>query len=155
MITSVYPGVGQTSYTVNETDSVVFECTATGIPAPDLMFNFGDIATRVDIMDSSTPVEVARSQDGETVFQVTRTAVINSTVDSDSGLYMCTASNDVGNDLETVADSFELIVQGIVRIYTPVAILFVYQVLLQIFSAPVCVRACVCCMGYLVYVLFV
>ncbi len=112
VITSVYPEIGQTNYTVNETDSVVFECTATGIPAPDLMFNFGDIATRVFIMNSSTAVEVARSQDGETVFQVTRTAVINSTVDSDSGVYMCTASNDVGSELET----FDLIVQGIVPV---------------------------------------
>ncbi len=113
VITSVYLEVGQTSYTVNETDSVVFQCTATGIPTPGLMFNFGDIATKVDIVDTSTPVEVARSQDGETVFQVTRTAVINSTVDSDSGVYMCTASNNVGNGLETVEESsFELTVQG-------------------------------------------
>ena len=108
MVTSVYPEVTQTSYTVNETDSIVFECKATGIPAPDIDFDFGDITARVDVRESSLPVEVTRNQDGEIVYQVTRTAMINRTMDSDSGVYMCGANNDVGMDQE----SFELIVQG-------------------------------------------
>ena len=108
VVTSVYPEVGQTNYTVNETDSIIFECTATGIPAPDIDFDFGDITARVDVRESSLPVEVTRNQDGEIVYQVTRTAMINRTMDSDSGVYMCGANNDVGMDQE----SFELIVQG-------------------------------------------
>ena len=115
MIVSVYPEDGQTSYTVNEMDSVVFECVATGIPTPDVDFNFSPIESRVIVNDSSTVVEVMRSGDEEIVFQVTRTAIINSTVDSDSGVYWCTADNDAGSDPKTVNGSFELIVQGTCR----------------------------------------
>ena len=35
-ITSVYPEVGQMNYTVNEADTVTFECSATGIPLPTI-----------------------------------------------------------------------------------------------------------------------
>ncbi len=108
VVTSVYPEVEQTSYTVNETDSIIIECTATGIPAPEIDFDFGDITARVDVRESSVAVEVTRSQDGETIYQVTRTAMINRTVDADFGMYMCVASNDVRMDQE----SFELVIQG-------------------------------------------
>ena len=108
VVTSVYPEVELTNYTVNETDSIIFECTATGIPAPEIDFDCGNITARVDVRESSLPLEVTRSQDRETVYQVTRTAIINKTMDSDSGVYMCVANNDVGMDQE----SFELTVQG-------------------------------------------
>ena len=108
MVTIVYPGVEQTNYTVNETDSIIFECTATGIPAPEIDFDFGNITARVDVRESSLPVEVTRSQDRETIYQITRTAMINRTMDSDSGVYMCVANNEYGMDQE----SFEFIVQG-------------------------------------------
>ncbi len=108
LITSVYPEVGQTSYTGNETDSIIIDCTATGIPAPEIDFDYGDITARVDVTESSLPVEVIRSQDGETVYQVTRTAMINRTMDSDSGVYICVANNEYGMDQE----SFELIIKG-------------------------------------------
>ncbi len=109
VVTIVYPEVGQTNYTVNETDSIIFECTATGIPAPEIDFDFGNITARVDVRESSSPVEVTRTQDGETVYQVTRTAMINRTMDSDSGVYMCVANNEYGMDQE----SFQLTIQGI------------------------------------------
>ena len=98
------------NYTINETDPVTFECTATGIPAPDIGFNFSSIASRVQVSGvPSSPIEVARMSDGEMVYQDTRTAVITSTVDSDSGVYECIAINDIpGMDSE----QFELIVQG-------------------------------------------
>ena len=108
VVTIVYPEVELTNYTVNETDSIIFECTATGIPAPEIDFDFGVITARVDVRESSSPVEETRIQDGETVYQVTRTAMINRTMDSDSGVYMCVANNEYGMDQE----SFELIVQG-------------------------------------------
>ena len=108
VVTSVYPEVGLTSYTVNETDSIIFECTTTGIPAPEIDFDFGNITARVDVRESSSPVEVTRNQDGETVYQVTRTAMINRTMNSDSRVYLCVANNDAGMDQE----SFKLIVQG-------------------------------------------
>ncbi len=110
VVTSVYPEVGQTSYTVNETDSIIIECTATGIPAPEIDFDFGNITARVDVREikSSLPVEVTRNQDGETVNQVTRTAMINRTMDSDSGVYMCVANSEYGMNQE----SFQLIIKG-------------------------------------------
>ncbi len=108
MVTIVYPEVGLTSYTVNETDSIIIECTATGIPAPEIDFDFGNITARVDVRESSSPVEVIRSQDGETVYRVTRTAMIIRTVDSDSGVYTCVANSEYGMDQE----SFDLIIKG-------------------------------------------
>ena len=110
VVTSVYPEVGQMNYTVNESEPVTFECTATGILAPNIEFNFSNIASRVQTGTPSTPIEVARMSDGEMVYQVTQTAVLNSTVGSDSGMYWCIATNDIpGVDSE----QFELIVQGI------------------------------------------
>ncbi len=132
MIVSVYPEDGQTSYTVNEMDSVVFECTATGIPAPDVVFDFGLIESRVIVNDSSTVVEITRSEDEETVFQVTITAFINSTVDSDSGVYWCNASNNVSGDPNTVNGSFDLIVQGTCRVVIHVLLCHRMAILLLI-----------------------
>ena len=109
VVTSVYPEVGQMNYTVNESEPVTFKCTATGIPAPDIEFNFNMIASHVQTGTLSTPIEVARTYDGEMVYQVTQTAVINSTVDSDFGVYQCTATNDI---LGRKSTEFELIVQG-------------------------------------------
>ncbi len=117
---------------MNETDSIIFECTATGIPAPEIDFDCGNITARVDVIGRAlSPVEVTRSQDGETVYQVTRTAIINKTMDSDPGVYMCVANNDVGMDQE----SFELTVQGDVistaralnlRISPPACFIYLY-----------------------------
>ena len=97
------------NYTVNESEPVTFECTATGIPDPDIEFNLSSIASRVQVGGPSTPIEVSRMSDGEMVYQVTRTAVITSTVDSDSGVYECIATNDIPG-MDSV--HFELIVQG-------------------------------------------
>ena len=111
VVISVYPEVGQTSYTVNETEHITFVCTATGIPPPDIDFNFTTIESRVQVNDPSDPIEVARMSDGEIVYQVTRTAVIDSARDSDSGVYECIATNDVPERAVDIVQ-FELIVQG-------------------------------------------
>ena len=97
------------NYTVNESEPVTFECTATGIPVPDIWFNFSSITSRVQVGVPSSPIEVTRMSDGEMVYQVTRTAVITSTVDSDSGVYECIATIDITG---THSAHFELIVQG-------------------------------------------
>ncbi len=81
---------------------------ATGIPAPEIDFDFGNITARVDVRESSLPVEETRNQDGETVNQITRTTMINRTMDSDSGVYMCVVNNEYGMDQE----SFQLIIKG-------------------------------------------
>ena len=108
----MYPEVHQVNYTVNESDSVTFECIATGIPAPNIYFNFTSITSRVQVSVLSSPIEVTRLSDGEMVYQVTQTAVITSTVDSDSGVYECIATNDIPG-MDSV--QFELIVQGMSR----------------------------------------
>ena len=112
VVTSVYPD-GQLTYTVNEGNSVTFECTTTGIPDPEITwmrngmaFNSSD--QRVMIRSMPTIMEVMRDSDNETVFEVTQTLTLNTTMDSDSGMYECVAMNDVGQD----SSFFELIVQG-------------------------------------------
>ena len=97
------------NYTVNESEPVTFECTAAGIPAPDIYFNFTSITSRVQVSVPSSPIEVTRMSDGEMVYQVTQTATIASTVDSDSGVYECIVTNDIPG-MDSV--QFELIVQG-------------------------------------------
>ena len=111
MVTSVYPEVGQTNYTVNETEPVMFECTATGIPAPDIEINSVNKTSRVQVVATSTPIEVVRIFDQEVVYLVTQTAAIYSTVDADTGVYQCIARNNIP-EMATDSAQFEFIVQG-------------------------------------------
>ena len=109
-VTSVYPEMIQ-NYTVNEGNSVIFECSATGIPAPVITWlrNGRELNSatdsRVTIRNASAPISFIRG-DSETVLEVSRTLTLDNTVDSDSGLYECRATNVAG----TNADSFEVIV---------------------------------------------
>ena len=113
-VTRVYPDVGQMNYTVNETDTVTFECSATGIPPPTITWlrngmelnNVTD--SRVTVGD---PMETDFERgDGETVSMVTRTLNLINTTDDDSGMYTCMAANDANPGEDTV--DFELIVQS-------------------------------------------
>ena len=116
MVTSVYPEVGQMNYTVNEADRVTFECSATGIPPPTITWlrngmelnNMTD--SRVTVGD---PMETnfTRANVGETVSLVTRSLNLINTIDGDSGMYTCMATNDADPRSNTTA--FELIVQGL------------------------------------------
>ena len=115
MVTSVYPEMGQMNYTVNETGTVTFECSATGIPPPIITWlrngmelnNMTD--SRVTVGD---PMEMdfTRDIDGETVSMVIRTLNLVNTTDGDSGIYTCMATNDADPDNDT--EVFEL-VQGL------------------------------------------
>ena len=112
VVASVYPD-GQTNYTVNEGNSVTFECIATGIPAPEITWRrngmaFNSSDSRVTIGNMPNTMEVMRDSDNETVFEVTQTLTLNTTMDSDSGMYECVAMSDVGED----SGFFELIVQS-------------------------------------------
>ena len=115
-ITSVYPEVSQMSYTVNETDTVTFECSATGIPPPTITWLRNGMElnattdSRVTVGDPMD-IDFPRANDGETVSMVTRTLNLINTTDGDSGIYTCMATIDAdpGSDTET----FELIVQGL------------------------------------------
>ena len=115
-VTSVYPEMGQMNYTVNETDTVTFECSATGIPPPTITWlrngmelnNMTD--SRVTVGD---PMEtnITRDNVGKTVSIVTRTLNLMNTIDGDSGMYTCMASNDANPNNDT--EVFELVVQGL------------------------------------------
>ena len=115
MVTSVYPEMGQMNYTVNEADTVTFECSATGIPPPTITWlrngmELNDTTdSRVTVGD---PMEIdfTRDNDGETVSMVIRTLNLVNTTDGDSEIYTCMATNDADpyNDTEV----FEL-VQGL------------------------------------------
>lgn len=108
MVTSVYPEVEQMNYTVNASNPVTFSCTATGIPAPMISFRRNGAMLFSDLPAAPTTVMVMRDSDNERVFQVTQTLLLNTTMDADSGMYECLASNGVGNN----SAIFELIVQG-------------------------------------------
>ena len=118
VITSVYPEVNQMSYTVDEGNSVIFECTVTGIPAPEITWLRNGVELnstsdpRIIYGAASNPVAVSRD-DGETVLEVTRNLTLANTVDEDSGSYVCTASNMAGK----CNDTFEVIIQGMSYIF--------------------------------------
>ena len=67
-------GTFLTDYTVNETETVTFECTATGVPVPVITWNRNGVelsGNRV-IVSNPTPASYNR-RDGEVVQIVTRT----------------------------------------------------------------------------------
>ena len=115
MVTSVYPDPSQMNYTVNMTDTVRFECVATGIPAPSITwFRSGEELNnttdpRVTFDDPSTRLSV-RDGDGEMIYEVTRAVSISMSADEDSGMYECRVSNDATPGNDTM--EFELIVQS-------------------------------------------
>ena len=111
-MTSVYPEPSQINYTVNMSDTVTFECVATGIPAPYITWfrNGTELnSTRVTFDNPSTPMSVMDGA-GEMIYQVTRTISISMSADGDSGMYECRANNDASPGMDTM--EFELIVQS-------------------------------------------
>ena len=92
-----FPHDGHTFYT-NEFTPAVFQCTATGIPAPEISWYRNGT-----VLNSSTDARVTLSEesvsmvatDGGNVYQVNRTLTLDNATDSDSGDYMCQADNDI------------------------------------------------------------
>ena len=116
MVTSVYPGVGQMNYTVNESDRVTFECLATGIPPPTITWlrNGTELNSMADSrVTVGVPMEMDFTRDnvGETVSIVTRTLNLINTINGDSGIFTCMATNDANPNNDT--EVFELVVQGL------------------------------------------
>ena len=115
MVTNVYPEMGQMNYTLNERDTVTFECSATGIPPPTITWlrngmELNDTTNSRVTVDNSTEMDFTRDNDGETVSKVTRTLNLVNTTDGDSGMYTCMATNDADPG-DNMMD-FELIIQS-------------------------------------------
>ena len=109
MVQNVYPELDQANYTVDETETVTFECSATGIPAPTITWfrNGTELSeSRITFNDPSS-MSYTRD-DNQIVWRVTRTLDLANTVDADSGTYTCNATNSAGSD----GRPFELIVQS-------------------------------------------
>ena len=110
-LSAVIPNVlGLNNYTMNETETVVFECSAIGIPTPIITWfrNGTELNSGRFMPQMPTTMSYNRTSDGETVVRVTRTSVLMNTEDADSGTYICNATNSVGSD----DGQFELIVQS-------------------------------------------
>ena len=102
------------NYTVNVTEMVIFECAATGIPAPSITWlrNGTELEESNSRITFNEPSQNAlMSTEGELIsVQVTRTLTLQMTEDGDSGSYECSVSNNAtpGED----SSSFELVVQS-------------------------------------------
>ena len=96
---------------------VTFECTATGIPGPNITWRRDNdssefnntLEPRVTLGMQTIPEPVSTSIG--TIFTVSRQLNLSNTVDSDSGVYFCQASNGKA-DILNVETPFELFVAG-------------------------------------------
>ena len=99
-------------YTVNETDPVTFTCSATGIPPPEIFWMRNGVVlnesvdSRISLSDPKTV-----PTPGGNISSVSRTLNISATMDNDSGLYTCVASNRNGTT-PNVTQDFRLFVNG-------------------------------------------
>ena len=106
------------TYTVNETDSVIFTCSATGIPPPEITWMRNGILLddnvdpRISLSNPSDPQAFPTT--GGDIYSVSRNLTISNTRDNDSDTYTCVASN--GNArTPSVTRDFELFVNGMHR----------------------------------------
>ena len=119
--------------TVNETDSVTFVCVVVGIPAPNISFyqngTLLDQSTdqRITLTDNSEPQEFQTTNG--IVFLVSHNLTLDNTMDDNSGIYTCVASNAAANSTQ----DFELIVQG-----EKVLQMLVHELLCQFFVSSCC-----------------
>ena len=101
--------VERMEYVTNMTDPAVFLCTATGFPAPSISWyrvrtddgetdNYDDMVT-VTMNSSMLLLSGA--------FEITVEVTLSDTMGSDSGEYLCNATNTAGSD----AALFSLLVQ--------------------------------------------
>ena len=120
----IQPESGLLDYTVNETEAVTFECSATGIPPPTITWYRDGVLLSGNRVTLSNPTVMSFTRmDDEIVQIVTRTLILENTNDGDSGNYTCNATNTAGEDLE----EFELVVQSEFYIAVPCS-LAIYDV---------------------------
>ena len=103
------------TYTVNETDPVIFMCSATGIPPPEITWMRNGVLLDENVdpcISLSNPSDPeAFPTTGGGIYLVSRNLTISNTRHNDSDTYTCVASN--GNAVTpSVTQNFELVVQG-------------------------------------------
>ena len=99
------------TYTVNENDPVIFTCSATGIPPPQITWTRN--GAPFDQSNTRVALTMPRlfSTGGGNIYFVSRNLTLDNTMDADSGTYTCVASN--GNAVDpTDMQNFELFVRG-------------------------------------------
>ncbi|KAL5487215.1 hypothetical protein EMCRGX_G019791 [Ephydatia muelleri] len=108
------------TYTVNSSDPVTFQCTASGIPPPLITFynSYGPLSSDVDPrVIISDPITGSITIGQQTVSTTSRNLIINSTRDKDSGNYTCVAFNNIGATFYS-NQTFRLFVQLLPTIIT-------------------------------------
>lgn len=98
---------------MNESNHVMFTCSASGHPVPVLswyrngvLFNYDQ--TRVTLSEPTTELY---STDGGDMFLVSRNLTLNNTMDADTGTYTCVASvKDIVHP--RIERNFQLFVRG-------------------------------------------
>ena len=108
LVSSVSPlaTIEDPQITVNETDNITITCVATGIPSPDItwQFNMADITIDMTKYIVSTSSIVGSDKNNE----VTSELIVTTSDMTDAGMYTCQANNSV---LNTSMDSVEVVVQ--------------------------------------------
>lgn len=98
-------------YIVNETFSVTFNCTATGIPPSTIQWLRNN--SILDVTANSSRFLLGNATVSETpgeVSMVTRMLTINNAMETDNGTYTCVANNSaMGGEVQ---EDFELYVQS-------------------------------------------
>ena len=80
-----------TNHIVNETDLLVLDCTATGIPLPNITWSKN--GSQINFPSDQQSLTISTSQDSNSVYRVISMLSISSVKYSDRGTYICTASN--------------------------------------------------------------
>ncbi len=105
----ITPEINET-FTVNEENLILMNCSASGIPAPIIKW-LKVVQNRFTVInESSSQVnnEYQLSEDRGTASLVTSQLTFSSAQDMDSGQYQCQAENSVGNTTRR----FELVVRS-------------------------------------------
>jgi len=96
--------VSNTSTIITEGDTITITCEALGYPLPTIVWSKtnGTLSDRVSVSDN---VPIGNGNETSVSVNLTLTNVSR----EDTGLYQCTASNSVGNDIRTVSGKYIII----------------------------------------------
>ncbi len=90
-IVKIHSNSSITNHIVNETDLLVLDCTATGIPLPNITWSKN--GSQINFPSDQQSLTISTSQDSNSVYRVISMLSISSVTYFDRGTYICTASN--------------------------------------------------------------